>query len=171
VKNGVFFDLSGSIRQRYGAVYLEQSTLAVGYPWGTTDLSGSFDVSGSIHARSLTIDSTGVFGGRVSAHDFLTYSDIRLKKDLEAITAPSANKILEDIRGYRYTWKTSGVKDIGFIAQTVLQSFPEASGGSYEDGYQVGYDKFIPVLWELVRNLKTEVKELKEKVQRLESRL
>lgn len=163
VSTSIHLDISGSVRQRYGRVYMERatSTLGVGIPFGG-DISGTLDVSGILHAQALEIESTGIFGGRVTAKDFLSLSDRRYKDNLHLLSNPWS--LLEPIRGYRYTWKDTGTHDIGVIAQDVLQKLPEAVGGDIERGLSVAYDKLIPVLVECLRDLRKEIAELKERV-------
>ena len=133
-------------------------TLGVGKHFGS-DISGTLDVSGVIHADYLEIENTGIFKGRVTAQDFLSLSDRRYKDEIQRLGNPWA--LLQGIRGHRYKWKSSGLRDIGLIAQDVLETLPEAVGGSMEDGLSVAYDKLIPVLIECIHDLRKEVEDLK----------
>ena len=154
VSTGIMLDISGSVRLRNGKVYLEPkaSTLGVGYPFGAP-LRGSVDISGDLYAHA------GTFSGRVTALDFVSPSDRRLKKDIELLSNPY--DVLQPIHGYRYRWRESGVRDVGIIAQDVFGTLPEAVNGDVEKGLTVAYDKLIPVLVECVHQLRKEVDELK----------
>jgi hypothetical protein len=153
VLNGVMMDISGPVRIRNGPTYM--SSLAVNIPYGSTLVAGA-DIFASVRARSLVVDSTGIFGGRVTARDFLSLSDQRFKKDICLISDPET--ILSSLRGVRFQWKDSSKQDIGLIAQDVLQLLPEAVDGTSDEGLKVSYDKIVPVLVESVKQLTERVK-------------
>ena len=160
ISTTIAFDISGSTRFYHGSVYMEKGskTLGVGKHFGS-DISGTLDVSGVIHGDYLEIENTGIFKGRVTAQDFLSLSDRRYKDEIQRLRHPWA--LLEGIRGHRYKWKNSGLRDIGLIAQDVLETLPEAVGGNLEDGLSVAYDKLIPVLIECIHDLRKELSDLK----------
>lgn len=155
VKQGVFLDISGGVRIQNGPTYM--SSLGINIPYGST-LTATTDIFGSLHAQQLTIDKTGTFGGRVTARDFLSLSDQRLKTNITTLTG--SLETVRGLRGVRFEWKDSGLKDIGFLAQEVQPLLPEAIGGS-EKELTVAYDKIIPYLVE-------SIKELQERVVNLE---
>ena len=160
VAANINFDISGSTRFNHGSVYITRplGAMGLGMTYGA-DISGTLDVSGGIFADYLQVETTGVFGGRVTAQDFLSLSDRRYKEEIQRLKDPWA--LLEGIRGHRYKWKESGIRDIGLIAQDVLETLPEAVGGTMEKGLSVSYDKLIPVLVECIHDLRKEVAELK----------
>jgi hypothetical protein len=155
VLNGVMMDISGPIRIRNGPTYM--SSLAVNIPYGSTLVAGA-DIFASLRARSLVVDSTGVFTGRVTARDFLSLSDQRYKKEIRLISDPET--ILSSIRGVRFQWRDSDKEDIGLLAQEVQQYLPEAVEGDLEQGLRVSYDKLVPVLIESLKQLNQRVKDL-----------
>lgn len=146
------WDVSGPVRIRNGPTYM--SSLAVNVPYGSTMVAAA-DIFGSLRARSLVVDSTGTFAGRVTAKDFLSLSDRRYKDHIECIT--NAETILSSIRGVRFEWKDSKQADIGCIAQEILPWLPEAISGDLESGLHVAYDKLVPVLIEAVKHLSKRV--------------
>jgi hypothetical protein len=154
VSTSVMLDISGSVRHHNGRFYMEQkaSTLGVGYAFGAP-LRGTVDVSGDIWANA------GTFSGRVTALEFLSPSDRRLKEDIEPLENPYG--LIDAIHGYRYKWKDSKTSDIGVIAQEVFSTLPEAVNGDLEKGLTVSYDKLIPVLIECIHELRKEVDGLK----------
>lgn len=159
VLNGVSWDVSGPIRIRNGTTYM--SSLAVNIPYGST-MVASADIFGSLRARSLQIDSTGVFTGAVTAANFVTASDKRLKHQIEPIV--DAPTILSSLRGVRFKWNTTLQADVGCIAQDILPVLPEAIAGDIESGLQVAYDKLIPVLIEALKQLTHRVEDLEKRL-------
>jgi hypothetical protein len=133
------------------------SSLAVNIPYGSTMVAGA-DIFASVRARSLVVDSTGTFAGRVTARDFLSLSDQRFKKDICLISNPET--ILSSIKGVRFQWKDSDKQDIGLLAQDVIKVLPEAVSGTLEEGLRVSYDKLIPVLVESLKKLQQRVDDL-----------
>ena len=110
--------------------------------------------------------------GTVTAEgDIVAYasSDERLKDKIIQISNP-LDKI-NSIGGYSFVWNSekqniySG-KDYGVIAQEIEEILPELVT-TRENGYKaVKYDKIISLLIEGIKELSTEVKELKEKINR-----
>lgn len=136
------------------------STIGSGL-YGTLDIGG---VSTSLLLQQngtssffIGADCNATFIGSVTATNFINSSDARKKKNIRAIT--EYETILSSIHGVRFEWKASGEKDVGVIAQDVLQLLPEAVTDS-EDGYKVAYMKIIPVLVEAVKALQERVKVL-----------
>lgn len=161
VLSGVSWDVSGPVRIRNGATYM--SSLAVNIPYGST-LVASADIFGSLRARSLVVDSTGAFTGRVTAKDFLSLSDRRYKENIGPIL--DSESILSSIRGVRFQWKDSKDTDIGCIAQEIQTVLPEAVSGTHDSGFHVAYDKIVPVLIEAIKQLTVRVGELEAKLPR-----
>jgi prepilin-type processing-associated H-X9-DG protein len=159
VLNGVTFDISGPIRIRNGTTYM--SSLAVNIPYGST-MVATADIFGSLRARSLVVDSTGVFTGPVTATNYITSSDRRQKQQIQTID--NASTILSSLRGVRFKWNTSLQTDVGCIAQEILPVLPEAVSGDIESGLFVAYDKLIPVLLEGIKQLTRRVEELEKRV-------
>ena len=160
ISTTISLDISGSVRHHNGSFYMEKGskTLGVGKHFGS-DISGTLDVSGVIHGDYLEVNNTGKFGGTVTAQSFLSLSDRRYKEDIQRLGSPWA--LLQGIHGHRYKWKGSGLHDVGLIAQDVLETLPEAVGGTMEDGLSVSYDKLIPVLVECIHDLRKELADLK----------
>jgi hypothetical protein len=159
VLDGVSWDVSGPVRIRNGPTYM--SSLGVNIAYGST-LTAAVDILGSLRTRSLAVDTTGVFGGRVTAKDFLSLSDRRYKENIELISNPES--ILSSVRGVRFQWIGSQEYDVGFIAQEVAPLLPEAVSGTLESGLHISYDKLVPVLVEAVKHLTKRVEELERKL-------
>lgn len=159
VLNGVMWDVSGPVRIRNGPTYM--SSLAVNIPYGST-MTAAADIFGSLRARSLVVDSTGTFAGRVTARDFLSLSDQRFKQDIRLMS--DAPAIVQGLRGVRFNWIDTKKPDIGLLAQDVKPLLPEAVEGDLEEGLRVAYDKLIPVLIESIKDLQNRVQFLERKL-------
>lgn len=159
VLNGVMWDVSGPVRIRNGPTYM--SSLAVNIPYGSTMVAG-VDLFASVRARSLVVDGTGTFAGRVTAKDFLSLSDRRYKEHIRLIS--DADTILSSLRGVRFQWVGQEGSDLGFIAQEVAPVLPEAVSGDLESGFHLSYDKVVPVLVEAVKRLTQRVEELERRL-------
>jgi hypothetical protein len=103
--------------------------------------------------------------GYAYAVDFIASSDMRLKDKVGDIDN-ALDKICA-IDGFLYTWNEESSNEdketvqVGVSAQQVQEVLPEAVDEG-EDGYLgVKYDKLIPLLVESIKELKSEVEELK----------
>ena len=124
-----------------------------------TDLNGELDVSGSILAENLFINQIGIFGESVTAQEFLTPSDERLKENIKIIENSISS--IQQMRGVTFQWRASQRNDIGFIAQEVSRVIPEAVQKHSSESYLVvAYEKIIPVLIEGIKQLTERVENL-----------
>ena len=119
---------------------------------------GSMVVTMSVgNLNNFTWDGAGNFTatGNVTA-----YSDIRLKTDLTKIEG-ALGKVCA-INGYTYTRKDTGVRQTGVVAQEVQKVLPEAVIDNGEH-LAVAYGNMVGLLIEAIKELKTEVDQLKGK--------
>jgi hypothetical protein len=108
--------------------------------------------------------------GRIDAsNDIVAYSssDLRFKENIKPIES-SLNKVMS-IRGVTFDWVLNpehhgnAGHDYGVIAQEIEALFPEMVR-TRDSGYKaVRYEKLIPVLIEAIKELKSELEELKVK--------
>lgn len=135
-------------------------------PIGTTVLV----TEGSINAGVVFTckDSTPFFGnnlktsGSVTASNFLASSDIRLKTNFVNLQ-DSLDKI-RHINGVKFDWKSSGLPDVGFLAQEVQEVFPEVVMTG-EDGFlKVDYSRMIVLLLEAVKTMDKEMKTIDKEI-------
>ena len=91
------------------------------------------------------------------------YSDINLKENIEIIE--NALEKVSSINGITYTRKDTGAKETGVIAQEVEQVIPEAvrEVGKDPTYKAVAYGNLVGLLIEAIKELKTEIEELKNK--------
>ena len=115
-------------------------------------------------SSNLTFDGTNLsVGGDITAFA----SDMRLKTNLEQIEGAVA-KVCK-LSGFTYEFNETGRgldlpagRHSGVSAQEVLEVLPEAVACRPIDDYlTVKYEKLVPLLIEAVKELKTEIDELK----------
>ena len=110
-------------------------------------------------------NNDATFGGNVTA-----YSDARLKENITSIG--NSMEMFNQIDAKRYNWIDNGKNDIGFIAQDVkaaglVEVVKEAEDRDPETGelfdtyLTLDYSRMVSVLWDVVKELKAEVEELK----------
>jgi len=95
--------------------------------------------------------------GDVSATNFNSTSDVTLKQDVSVID--NALEMISQLEGVSWKWKESLKPSLGVTAQNVEEVAPElVSNGDHKS---VNYNGLIGILIEAVKELKSEVDELK----------
>jgi hypothetical protein len=125
--------------------------------------------SSGIYNDILTLtSSTALVDGALNVTGDITAfytSDQRLKNNINPIA--DALKKVTSISGNTFDWNEQSEKegsDVGVIAQEILEVLPEAVT-TRENGYfAVRYEKLVPLLIEAIKELKTEVDELKQSI-------
>jgi hypothetical protein len=131
-------------------------------------IAGDIIVTGSLGVNV----APNATDGRVDAsNDIVAFStsDIRLKTQITKIE--SSLERVNKLTGISFKWiqepeikKAHGyddVYDLGVIAQEVAEVFPEAVRINKTGYFAVRYERLIPVLIEAIKELKTEVDELR----------
>ena len=129
----------------------------------TTDTRMDIYVNGNNEFR---FEADGDFhaDGDIIAYSTTTASDRRLKENIEVV--PKALDKVQLLNGVTFDWKRNGEKSAGVIAQEVLGVLPEAvkevtplgGGANY---LTVNYHALTSILIESIKELKTELEELK----------
>ena len=116
------------------------------------DTSGDF-TAGSVNVTNLTASQT------IQAQDFNSTSDINLKENIH--TVENALETVSSLRGVSFDWKETGKSSYGVIAQELEEVLPElVNNGEVKS---VNYNGLVGILIEAIKELKTEVEELKSK--------
>ena len=147
---GEFQNTSGNLIIKSG------TTTAATFSGANVTFAGTL-ASGAISTGS-TITATGniTSSGTVTGAEVTATSDMRLKSDIKTIDN-ALNKVC-DLRGVYYTM--DGEAGTGVIAQEIENILPEVvKDGEYKT---VAYGNIVGVLIEAIKELRNEVKELKE---------
>jgi hypothetical protein len=119
--------------------------------------------SGGFVLRTINVDNSAEMGRFVisAAGAGSQGSDVRLKDDIETLSG--ALEKLRQIRGVSYTYKASGERHYGVIAQEVRPYFPDAVT-EIGSGVDEGKDDYLGVSYsDLIAPLIEAVKELADK--------
>jgi hypothetical protein len=127
----------------------------------SADVTGALGFTPANKAGDSFTGSISVSGSITATGDITAYSDERLKMDVETIT--DALDRVRSLRGVTFTRRDTGSRGIGLVAQELAPIVPEAVM-AHDDGLlSVAYGNLVGVLIEAV-------KELADKVERLEAR-
>ena len=125
------------------------------------DVTGALGFTPANKAGDSFTGSISVSGSITATGDITAYSDARLKTDVETIAG--ALDRVRKLRGVTFTRRDTGSRGVGIVAQELAPIVPEAVM-THEDGLlSVAYGNLVGVLIEAV-------KELADKVERLEAR-
>ena len=118
--------------------------------------------------HAITLPDTSGPAGQIKANAFVSYSSIRFKKDVEPLD--SALDTINRLQGVSYSWKDTGRKDFGFIAEEVGKVIPEIVEWSADPQYAntMDYAKIISFLVEAVKEQQKKIDLLAEKLDKLD---
>jgi hypothetical protein len=134
---------------------------------GGAYVSGNLGIGTSVPTSTLHVVGDTYISGIVTAADFNSSSDIRLKTNIKPFEN-TLEKIVQ-INGVSFNWIENNAKSGGIIAQDVEKVFPELVNDG--DHKTVNYNGLIGVLVESIKELKQEIEELKQEVEDLKSRI
>tara|TARA_S200000501_G_scaffold20363_1_gene18091 strand:- start:5261 stop:8353 length:3093 start_codon:yes stop_codon:yes gene_type:complete len=113
----------------------------------------------------LDLNSKGIYGvGVITATDFNSTSDIKLKTNIQPIDDPLAKVI--QIEGVSFNWKYDNKPALGVVADQIENILPELVQG--DDPKTVNYNGLIGLLIEAVKEQQTQIDNLKERISKLE---
>ena len=111
----------------------------------------------AIVGGSNSNDTNITTSGDISAANFNSTSDVTLKQDVSVID--NALEMISQLEGVSWKWKETLKPSLGVTAQNVEEVAPElVSNGDHKS---VNYNGLIGILIEAVKELKSEVDELK----------
>ena len=155
-----------SLSDMYGIGYAHENL------WGSGKSTGWGLYVAASGIFNATISTSGIW----SVGNITAYSDRRVKTNIEVI--PNALEKVCKLNGYTFD-RTDNGTDIegnpvirprmtGVIAQEVLEVLPEAVTGTEEDHYAVAYGNMVGLLIESIKELKSEVDDLKNQLSQKE---
>jgi hypothetical protein len=159
-------------REAVNAGYYANAQCMVRHPagvWGISILNSSGSAATAIAFQNYSSIVCGSIDTYLDYTDFTTTSDVRLKTDIEPFG--NGREILDRLSVKNFTWKKSGNRDLGLIAQEVADVYPKAVGVGHgepdEEGfvpYRIDNSKLVPVLIQALQ-------EAFKKIDALEARL
>ena len=122
--------------------------------------SGNLGIGTTNATSKLTVSGNLLVTGIITATDFNSASDIRLKENIQKIDNP-IDKIIK-IDGVRFDWKYDNKPSMGVIAQNIEEVLPELVSG---DGSKtVNYNGIIGLLIECVKTQQEQIDELNKRL-------
>ena len=120
----------------------------------------ALSISGISTFTGQTNHSTISASGTVTATDFNSTSDVKLKKNIKQIEDP-ISKIMT-IEGVSFNWKSDNRPSLGVIADQLENTLPELV--SDDDPKTVNYNGLVGLLIECVKNQQQQIDELKDQL-------
>ena len=138
---------------------------------GTLYLTGNVGINTAVTDYSLTLPNTDSLTGRGMAYAWSTYSSARYKENVFTMNDPI--ETAKKLRGVEFTWKESGHKDFGFIAEEVGKVLPQIV--AYEDDGHTAtgmdYSKITSLLVECVKTQQAQLETQEKRIKTLEKKL
>ena len=118
--------------------------------------------------HAITLPDTSNASGRVKANAFVSYSSIRYKEHVQPLE--SAVDTVSKLQGVSYSWKDTGKKDFGFIAEEVGKVIPEIVEWSADPQYAntMDYTRIISFLVEAVKEQQKKIDILTERLDKID---
>jgi hypothetical protein len=109
-----------------------------------------------------------VSGSITATGNITAYSDVRLKKNIEVIE--NALDKVDKLNGYTFDRTDVDIgRQTGVIAQEVINVLPEAVTVTENGTYTVAYGNMVGLLIESIKELNSQVKSLKEEIEKLKN--
>lgn len=133
----------------------------------------SFDQTGLVRINTNNTTTAGtmlqVGGDIVTEGDFRTFSDYRLKKDVEDLSGPVALQRIKDLRAVSFRWISDNRMEEGFIAHEVKPVIPTSVKG-VKDAFEyqtLDKSQITPTIVKALQSLINIVEEQQEEINRL----
>lgn len=136
------------------------SAYAINMGLGTDNV---FRIGGwSASSNAFQMDGSG---NLTMLNNVTAYSDARLKKDIVKID--NAIEKVSKLNGYTYTRTDTDARQMGVIAQEIMDIIPEVVLGSEETHYSVAYGNIVGLLIEAIKEQQEHINKLDEKINSL----
>jgi hypothetical protein len=149
----------------FGTLYVDRTISKLFYVDADNQLT---DTQLKTHRIGVNMSSAGVDGRIDASNDIVAFSssDMTLKENI--IPIPNALDKVLSLGGYTFDWKKEKEKehgytgsDIGVLAQEVEDVLPSAVRKNNFGNKAVRYEKLIPLLVQSIKELKSELDDLK----------
>lgn len=122
--------------------------------------TGKLGIGTTNPTSKLTVSGDLLVTGIITATDFNSASDIKLKENVQKIDNP-IDKIIK-IDGVRFDWKSDNKPSMGVIAQNIEKVLPELVSG--DDSKTVNYNGIIGLLIECVKTQQEQINDLNKRL-------
>jgi len=122
--------------------------------------SGNLGIGTTNATSKLTVSGNLLVTGIITATDFNSASDIKLKENVQRIDNP-IDKIIK-IDGVRFDWKSDNKPSMGVIAQNIEEVLPELVNG--KESKTVNYNGIIGLLIECVKTQQEQIDNLTKRL-------
>jgi filamentous hemagglutinin len=133
----------------------------------TASGNANITVGGVSNVAVFTTTGVNIAGnlsvtGNVTAQDVNSLSDVTLKTNIQPISG--IESVLFGLKGYEYDWKNGSGHSYGFLAQEVEKVLPNAVKTGADGLKAINYMMIIPFLVETIKQMGTEIQDLKKTV-------
>jgi len=146
------FSGSSTIETRSGFFCDRSGSVGIKVNESLVPLSYALDVSGSIRATGTVLQS----------------SDERLKENIYIID--NASDRLDAIDGVYFNWKEKEGRQVGVVAQQVQKVLPEVVSEDNNGYLNVDYGGLVPLLIETIKEHKSIITDLENRISQLEGK-
>jgi len=163
--SGNAFKLSVSGTMRLGTQLSDYHVMT-----GSLELTGNIGLNTTASSYSLALPNADSLMGRGVAYAWSTYSSARYKDNVFTMQNPI--ETAKKLRGVEFTWKESGNKDFGFIAEEVGKVLPQLVSYEADGKSAIGMDyaKITSLLVECVKSQQTQIEIQEKRIKQLEKK-
>ena len=122
--------------------------------------NGNVGIGTSVANCELDVVGNVCISGVVTATDFNSLSDLKLKENVEIINSPIDTVMKID--GVNFSWKNSGKLSMGVIAQQLEETLPQLVSG--DDIKTVNYNGLVGLLIEVVKEQQKQIGDLRKMI-------
>lgn len=126
----------------------------------------TFTANSSGIMREISVDTSKLYynpsTGELNATNFNSLSDLTKKTEIQ--TLESALDQIMELRGVSFKWKETGQKSIGVLAQEVEKVLPEIVSTNQFGEKSVSYGNIIALLIQGIKEMKTDLENIKKRI-------
>lgn len=145
--------------------------------WRVSDGNFSWDTGATTKMVLTNVGNVGIgltnpsskleVAGDIEAQAFFYTSDKSLKSNISPLSGALEN--IKKLQGVSFTWKNSGDKALGLVAQDVEKVYPELVSTDPEGIKSVQYGNLVAPLIEAIKEQQKQIDALKAEVEALKS--